>query len=596
MAMTDNNPENRINDAVDDTVDAAFVPSADSANEPNDAAEDPAATESAELEDSTSMRQADDEDNATESPDTPVSEQPADDEAVADPVPNQESDEVNDADMGEPASGESAQEPDDTSLSVTESASAQSPAINDDADGDSDEEPGDFAEPRGEVDAQPELESDDADTSQTEGLTYTTAIQRITSAMASGQLIQKVRARLVKHSHDIAQEREDLLPPPPPLPQDETEETDATIGASASTPESTEDPLSEMDAPVAATGDEPDEEVDEQIESVLGEPAEETEDESASVAISPAQIDPTSAETPLDIEETQVEPATDETRIIPPPLPAEPSMPEAPSDLPPLKPVASVEPKRIKITRSGNKILALPAGTQVLKNSLRSVRTTIDTLNSGGRIDPTRPTIAIFAVGMVVASILSIATLKGTFDFGHEAFTSDITPTPTVSSPEPIPDESPDTEEDTAAETQEPKPVIQEIKVISYNDDGGDHQELADLMTDDDASTNWQSRYFATADLPEDNTVRLVITLAEAVPVSEVIFTGAISGGQVDLRINDGSDPFGGAALTSSEMSQTTTLKPSEPVTGNTVTLNFVSLPTDDEGVNRVKITELQIR
>lgn len=596
MAMTDNNPDNRIIDEVDD--DEAFVPSADSGHEvdgDSDTAEGADSPESVGL--NPSWRRID-EIVTDQSGQTPQSAPSPADDAVTDWEPK--SDTVGATQVSESASAASPLDTDDAAT-VTESDSADSFSTSDDADNESEVVPPQAEEPSDADETHPDDEGEtdseaDAETPQAEELTYTTAIQRITSAMATGQLAQKLRARLVKHSRDVADEREELLPPPPPLPEEASEEADTSEAESASSPESVDESTIDVDAPVASTGDVLGDEAEESIEDAASEPAAKIDEELEPVATSPAETEIWSADSPTDLEETEVEPDGDETKIVYPPLPVTPSAPVAPADLPPLKPVASVEPQRIKVTRSGNKILALPAGTQVLRNSLRSVRTTIDTLNSGGRIDPTRPTIAIFVVGMVIAALLSIATLKGTFDFGSDTFTPDAAPTPVVSSPEAIPEESEAPEENTESEAPAPKPVIEQIQVISYNDDDGDHQELADRMLDDDTSTNWQSRYFNTADLPEGNTVRLVITLAEAAPVSEVIFTGAISGGQVDLRVNDGSDPFGGAALTSSEMSQTTTLKPSEPVTGNTVTLNFVSLPTDDEGVNRVKITELQVR
>ena len=83
--------------------------------------------------------------------------------------------------------------------------------------------------------------------------------------------------------------------------------------------------------------------------------------------------------------------------------------------------------------------------------------------------------------------------------------------------------------------------------------------------------------------------------MAEESSVKSVSFQGPIDGGQVDLRVNDGSDPFATPVLTSSKMAKTTTLTPSEPAVGTTVTLDFVALPTDDEGQFRAKIDELTL-
>ncbi|MDO5728401.1 MAG: hypothetical protein Q4P71_02090 [Actinomycetaceae bacterium] len=582
--MTDNNPENRIIDDVNSDVDTTVAPSADSGHESGDVTseflettETPDSAESAESVNLAPSWHRLDEITSIESAETPASSSSA-------TSAEEHSDEASTASNTELP--DSAVQIEDVHADDAGQAGVEDVAGSDD---ERNESAVSSDEPADDGDA----DEDSAETPASDALTYTSAIQRITSAMASGQLAQKLRARLVKHSHDVAHEREDLLPPPPPLPDDELEVSDGNDSACAPSAESAAS-ADEPDAPVVSAGDEWADDSDQTIDTGSSEPVEPEAENDEATELTPVPSGIPHAVTPDEDEETSTATAADDTAVVLPPVPAPPASSASTTDLPPLKPAASVEPKRMTITRSGNKILALPAGTQVLKNSLRSVRTTIDTLNSGGRIDPTRPTIAIFAVGIAIAGILSIATLKGTFDFGYDSARPVETPTPTVSSPEPIPEESEAPEQET--ETQTPKPVIQDITVISYNDDDGDHQELADRMIDNDTSTNWQSRYFATADLPEGNTVRLIITLQESVPVSEVIFTGAISGGQVDLRINDGSDPFGGAALTSSEMGQTTTLKPTEATTGNTVTLNFVSLPTDDEGVNRVKITELQVR
>lgn len=259
-----------------------------------------------------------------------------------------------------------------------------------------------------------------------------------------------------------------------------------------------------------------------------------------------------------------------------------------------LEPVESKEPKQVKFTRKGAPILKLPSGTRVVKNSMQSVRSTVDALNAGERIDPTRPTIALFAVLVLVAAVLASTTLLGTGKLSPRtsAFFND-----TEQTQQTQPEEATEAPEEVQqAPAAGPAPEIASIEVISYNDDGGDHQEWADLMIDGDVGTRWQSRYFAQPDLPEGNTIRLIIKLKQETTVSGVTFNGPLDGGQVDLRINDGSDPFGTPVITSSQMSATTTLQATEPVVGNTVTLNFVALPTEDEGRYRVKIDELSVQ
>ncbi|MDU7239342.1 MULTISPECIES: hypothetical protein [unclassified Actinomyces] len=253
-----------------------------------------------------------------------------------------------------------------------------------------------------------------------------------------------------------------------------------------------------------------------------------------------------------------------------------------------LKAVDSDLPKKVSFTRRGSSIMKLPSGTRVIQNSMRSVRSTVDALNEGQSIDPTRPTIALFAALMVAATIVSLTTMAGTHTFSSSIFNIEPKPTEVVEATEEAPSEAP---------TPPPAgaPKIASIDVISYNNDDGDHPEWAQYLFDGDQSTRWQTRYFAQPELPEDNRIRLVIHLAEESSVKSVSFQGPIDGGQVDLRVNDGSDPFATPVLTSSKMAKTTTLTPSEPAVGTTVTLDFVALPTDDEGQFRAKIDELTL-
>ncbi|MDO5721698.1 MAG: hypothetical protein Q4P06_04055, partial [Actinomycetaceae bacterium] len=288
----------------------------------------------------------------------------------------------------------------------------------------------------------------------------------------------------------------------------------------------------------------------------------------------------------------------DDTTVLPP-VPAPSSTPAA-SSAPAADDVSS-DPSatsrlssagqraRLTFTRQGVQVLRLEQGTKAISRSLRSARSTIDTFNAGERVDPTKPAIITLAVGVLVATVIAATTLFGgapDLSFRRQA---------PVAAPTPV-------ETETAQPTETPEapssvaPQIASVEVISVDNDGGDHPEWVEYMLDGDTSTHWQSRYFGVSELPEGNTVRLVIKLKEAAPVSEVVLTGPVEGGQVDLRVNDGSDPFGTKVLTSSKMSETTSLKPSEATEGTTVTLNFYALPVDDEGSLRVKVSTLTVK
>ncbi|MDO5033831.1 MAG: hypothetical protein Q4E01_00370 [Actinomycetaceae bacterium] len=257
-----------------------------------------------------------------------------------------------------------------------------------------------------------------------------------------------------------------------------------------------------------------------------------------------------------------------------------------------LEPINTGIPSRLRFTRRG-KVIKLSSGTKVLQNSMQSVRSTVNALNSGQSIDPTRPTIALFAALILGATIIASSTLLSTGTLSSRALwgfsTTETEPT------EVVPTEV--IEEETTAPAPAPgAPKISSIDVISYNGDDGDHPEWAEYMFDGDQGSRWQSRYFAQPELPQDNRIKLIIHLEEESTVSAVTFYGPIDGGQVDLRVNDGADPFGTPVLTSSKMALTTTLKPTNPAVGTTVTLDFVALPIEDEGQYRVKIDELSLQ
>ena len=247
------------------------------------------------------------------------------------------------------------------------------------------------------------------------------------------------------------------------------------------------------------------------------------------------------------------------------------------------------QPDRMVFTRGGNPVMRLSSGTTALSNSLQSARSTIEVLNSGGRIDPTKPTLALIGLCVAVVAIIATITMGGTLLSVRHSLAARSAEQALAITATAEPSDSADSQPAAAL-------AIASIDVISYDNDGGDHPELVSALTDGDASTVWQSRYFSSADLGQGNTVRLVVHLAAAGTVNEVVLHGPVTQGQVDLRVNDGSDPFGSAVLTSSELSETTSLKPSSPAEGTTVTLDFVTLPVDDEGMYRIKVSSIEIR
>ena len=246
------------------------------------------------------------------------------------------------------------------------------------------------------------------------------------------------------------------------------------------------------------------------------------------------------------------------------------------------------------LKRGRGRVLSLPSGTRALSHSLHSVRTSFDEFNEGASVDPTRPTIILFASLTVVAALIATLTLFNTSL--PSVFTKSDSPKPAAAAPQKETQEPQEKKEPQANKPQTSAPQVDSIEVVSFQNDGGDHPDQAAQMFDGNPDTGWQSRYFMNPDLPPENTIRLIVHLKADADVKEVSFDGPIEGGQVDLRVGDGSKPFETKVLTSAAMKGTTTLKPSEVTKGKVVTLDFVSLPVDDESHYRVKINELRVK
>lgn len=213
--------------------------------------------------------------------------------------------------------------------------------------------------------------------------------------------------------------------------------------------------------------------------------------------------------------------------------------------------------------------------------------------DSGGRFDPTIPALIFGVLIVIVAGAIAFKNLlpKDAGDLFAEI--SPTLPQSSQSEGEDVVEEetpAPEAPQETVA------PVISSATIFSWGNDDGDHPELTTALLDSDPSTIWRSRYFTLNQFAEGSEISILLSLAEPAVVSEVDMTFIGSGGEVSLRDASGGDPRTGAVLAVVPITPDTVIKLPQPTEMSAVGLVFNTLPTDDEGMYRAKVTEISIR
>lgn len=165
----------------------------------------------------------------------------------------------------------------------------------------------------------------------------------------------------------------------------------------------------------------------------------------------------------------------------------------------------------------------------------------------------------------------------------------------------PAAQQSAQSEEDVSADgTDAPAetatPVIAGVRVFSWSDDDGDHPELVAALTDGDPSSVWRSRYFRNNQFAEGTEIALLVNLEQPAVVSEVDMTVLGSGGEVVIRNVTDDNPRDGEILATASLSPDTVIKLAQPTEVAALGIQFLSLPTDDEGMFRAKLTSLTVK
>ncbi|SDB88964.1 hypothetical protein SAMN05216410_0705 [Sanguibacter gelidistatuariae] len=123
-----------------------------------------------------------------------------------------------------------------------------------------------------------------------------------------------------------------------------------------------------------------------------------------------------------------------------------------------------------------------------------------------------------------------------------------------------------------------------------------DHPELAAKAVDGDAQTAWYSRTYKTPQFGGyTHGVGFLVTLEQAAPVSSIFLSTNNTGGNVEIRATDASDPTGGTLLASGPLQPEAAFSFAAPVETSTIVIWFTELPQVSSGENRANIFEINV-
>ena len=212
------------------------------------------------------------------------------------------------------------------------------------------------------------------------------------------------------------------------------------------------------------------------------------------------------------------------------------------------------------------------------------------------RFNPTALVLVLVGIAVVIGVVLAFKALFASLDTGTPAAApSSPSATATSASPSDTPSEEPSTEPSTPADTGAP-PVIASATTVDPSDDDGEHQEAVDRAFDGDESTYWYTMTYKRADFAGfKNGVGYVMTLEEPTTVSKVTLHTNGSGGKVEIRDTDKSDPSGGKLLASGSFDSEVTFTLDPATSTDHLTLWITELPTAADGSFRLELAEIEL-
>lgn len=218
-----------------------------------------------------------------------------------------------------------------------------------------------------------------------------------------------------------------------------------------------------------------------------------------------------------------------------------------------------------------------------------------------GRLDepaPRRTGMGVAVAIVAVLVVLAIAFAAKSLFSGHSA-TLDTgagagqhSPTGAATSPHASPSPTPTPSATTVGGTA----VISSVTPLNPDGSPGDHPELVARAFDGDPSTYWMSMTYARASFGGlKPALGLQVQLAQPATVRTVTLHVNGTGGNVEIRTGDATQPIGGTLLASGPMSSDAvfTLDPAQ--TTSSLVIWFTELPTTSDGSFRIELTEIQL-
>jgi hypothetical protein len=186
---------------------------------------------------------------------------------------------------------------------------------------------------------------------------------------------------------------------------------------------------------------------------------------------------------------------------------------------------------------------------------------------------------------------------KNTLFAGFDPVTLEPTAAATTAPPADDASDAADPTEEPAEEEPAPAalPVIASGEVLT-NPGEQDYNENAGLALDDDSATAWYSLEYKTAAFGGfDRLLAYAVTLEQPATVSTVYLSTQNTGGNVEIRLTDSSDPRGGELLASGPLDGETPFTLSRPVETQSLVILFTELPTAADGKFRAHVYDISL-
>ncbi|WP_029253854.1 hypothetical protein [Paraoerskovia marina] len=240
-------------------------------------------------------------------------------------------------------------------------------------------------------------------------------------------------------------------------------------------------------------------------------------------------------------------------------------------------------------TSAGQPLGAAPAGAGAGTDGSSS---------TGGRFDPTWIVIALAALAVILVLVWSLNKVFSPFDSTVDA-APDVSTSDESAAPEDTGEETED--EPTEEPTSEAPVVVPEIddgdqldpQGEEAGDTAGEHPEAVERAHDGQPETFWYTRTYGSPQFGGlKDGVGYAVELKEPAEVSTVILDTNNTGGNVEIRATDSSDPTGGDVLASGSLEGQTEFN-FDATEVDTFVLWFTELPQAADGGNRVELKEI---